>query len=55
MTVAQIRALAELTKNLDVTRKVNFTTWRDKIYVTLSFMDNEGEVQRYDIERDGSY
>lgn len=57
MTVAQIKKMAELVAEwkLAEDKKVNFTTWRDVTYVTLSFMNNDGEVWRYNIQRDGTY
>lgn len=55
MTVAQIRRMAKLTEDLPEDRKVNFTAWRDSTYVTLTFMNNEGDVWRYGIETTGTY
>lgn len=57
MTVAQFRSISEILAQhgMNAEKKVNFTIWRDQTYVTLSFMNPEGEFWRYDIQRDGSY
>lgn len=57
MTVAQINAMHKITGNfaLSETKKVNLTMWRDSSDITLSFMNDIGEVWRYTIKSDGTW